>query len=113
MPCSYLSKFTLILGLIVPFVSSTAFVSDKATAKSYKNGYRYLRITSRFNPNKKVTVAVRPSRKGAEKSGYLRVVGSIVAGNCRWTVEKEYLDVLRFQQHHFGPGYLRLNIYLD
>lgn len=113
MPCSYLSKFTLILGLLVPFVSSTAFVSDKATAKSYKNGYRYLRITSRFNPNKTVTVAVRPSRKGGREVRLPTGRWVHCAGNCRWTVEKEYLDVLRFQQDHFGPGYLRLNIYLD
>ncbi len=113
MPGSYLSKFILILGLVVPFVSSTAFVCDKATAKSYKNGYRYMRVTSRYNPNKSVTVAIRPSRKGGREVRLPTGRWIHCAGHCRWTVEREYLDFWRFQQDFFGPGYLRFNIYVD
>ena len=113
MPRSYLLKFIFILGLAVSFVSSTAIVSDKATAKSYKNGYSYKRYTSSYNPNKSVTVAIRRSRKGGREVRLPSGRWVHCARSCRYTVEKEYLDFWRYQERPFGPGYLRLNVYID
>ena len=78
MPRLYLLKFILILGLAVSFVSSTAIVSDKATAKSYKNGYSYKRYTSSYILINRSLLLSVAHEKGAVKSGCRVGVGSIV-----------------------------------
>ena len=83
----------------------------EAKAKSYgpHGGDDTIRVESRLSANDYVIVPVRPSRRGGGHEVRLPT-GSWVhcEGNCRWTVQKKYLDFWEYQRSPFGPGYLRL-----
>ncbi len=93
---------------LLPLISAGEVVTG-AQAKSYKNGYVQRHYTSRFNPNKSVVVKIRPDHLGGHEvllpSGYWVNCGT----SCRWTVEREYLDIHEYQKQPFGPGYFRFN----
>ena len=99
------------VALLLASVLLIALPSLNAQTKSYKrqHGYDTIRVESRMSANDYVIVPVRPSRR---HGGYeVRLpTGSWVhcAQNCRWTVQKKYLDFWEYQRAPFGPGYLRL-----
>ena len=85
-----------------------------AEAKRYKRGYdNTIRIESRFSPNKYIYAPVRINRRGDKEVRLPNGRWLNCAKNCRWTVQKEYLDFWEYQQRPFGPGYLRFNVYVD
>ncbi|GJM02536.1 MAG: hypothetical protein DHS20C08_10370 [Rhodomicrobium sp.] len=93
------------------FVASSLISSSTAEAKRYNSsGYDRIKIVSRFSPNKYIIAPVRPGRYGDRQVRLPNGRWIDCARNCRWTVQKEYLDFWEFQQNPFGPGYLRLNI---
>ncbi len=85
-----------------------------AEAKHYKREYENtIRIESRFSPNKFIYAPVRINHRGDKEVRLPNGRWLNCAKNCRWTVQKEYLDFWEYQQRPFGPGYLRFNIYVD
>lgn len=106
------AKKTLVSALAALTVLAFAGISSpqKAEAKRYHDGYDRIKIVSRFSPNKYIIAPVRPGRHGDRQVRLPNGRWLDCARNCRWTVQKEYLDFWEFQQNPFGPGYLRLNI---
>ena len=85
-----------------------------AEAKRYKRGYdNTIRIESRFSPNKYIYAPVRINRRGDKEVRLPNGRWLNCAKNCRWTVQKEYLDFWEYQQRPFGPGYVRFERYFD
>lgn len=88
--------------------SLTSFTaSNEAEARRYNDGYDYIKVTSRFSPNKQVVVAVRRARGGGREVRLPSGTWIPCEGPCHWTVQKEYLDFWEWQQQKFGPGYFR------
>lgn len=91
--------------LILPLVSAATMFDGAQARKSH--GYIERHYTSRFNPNRSVTVLIRSDRFGGRE---VRLPTGRWVGcgpSCRWTVEKKYLDILEYQNHPFGPGFVR------
>ena len=100
------------VALLLASVLLIALPSFDAEAKSYKrqHGYDTIRVESRMSANDYVIVPVRSSRQRGGGHEVRLPTGSWVhcEGNCRWTVQKKYLDFWEYQRSPFGPGYLRL-----
>lgn len=91
--------------LILPLVSAATMFYGAQARKNH--GYIERHYTSRFNPNRSVTVLIRSDRFGGRE---VRLPTGRWVGcgpSCRWTVEKKYLDILEYQNHPFGPGFIR------
>ncbi len=83
-------------------------------AKRYKRHYdNTIRIESRFSPNKYIIAPLRTNKYGEKEVRLPTGQWINCAKNCRWTVQKEYLDFWEYQQDRFGPGYLHFEFYLD
>lgn len=115
LPINRTLKFFTSALAVLPLLAVMAIVAPApVSAKSYKHGgYDRIKIVSRFSPNKYIIAPVRPGRYGD-----LQVklpTGSWIdcERNCRWTVQKKYLDFWEYQQAPFGPGYIRRNFYID
>ncbi len=99
---------------IVLALSFTGLSSTDAEAKKYKRGYsNTIRIESRFSPNKYIIAPIRKNRYGDTEVRLPNGHWINCAKNCRWTVQKEYLDFWEYQSNPFGPGYIRFNRYFD
>lgn len=101
----------MILGIAIS-ITITAPISfaallPTASAKSYD----YIRVESRFSPNKSVTLPIRGSKYGGREVKLPSGTWINCARSCRWTVQKKYLDFWEYQQAPFGPGYIRLRSY--
>jgi|GEM_PF-6087450 len=95
-------------------LSFVGFSSTNAEAKRYKRHYENtIRIESRFSPNKYIIAPLRTNHYGEKEVRLPTGQWINCAKNCRWTVQKEYLDFWEYQQNPFGPGYVRFNRYFD
>ena len=92
----------------------TSLSVSEAKAKKYKRSYENtIRIESRFSPNKFIYAPVRINHRGDKEVRLPNSRWLDCAKNCRWTVQKKYLDFWEYQRNPFGPGYLRFSIYVD
>lgn len=106
--------FALSLALCLG-LSALMVISSAAEARKYKrhSNYDHIRIESRFSPNKYIIAAIRPAYDGGTEVQLPSGSWVHCASNCRWTVQKEYLDFWEFQQNPFGPGYFRIERHFD
>ncbi len=97
----------------------TGLSSSIGHAKKYKyqGGYKYygkMRIESRFSPNKYIIAPIRRAPRFGNLEARLPNGHWLdCEGNCRWAVQREYLDIFEYQMDPFGPGYFRFEFYLD
>ncbi|GAA6210746.1 hypothetical protein NBRC116602_04860 [Hyphomicrobiales bacterium 4NK60-0047b] len=95
-------------------LSLIGFSTTDAEAKKYKRHYNNtIRIESRFSPNKYIIAPVRRNHYGDREVRLPNGHWINCAKNCRWTVQKEYLDFWEYQRRPFGPGYVRFERYFD
>lgn len=94
--------------LAVLTLTFTSLSPTEASAKKYKRHHQNsIRIESRFSPNKYIIAPVRRNYHGDREVRLPTGQWINCAKNCRWTVQKEYLDFWEYQQNPFGPGYIR------
>lgn len=105
------------LSMCLSALLALSFIGLNVTqteAKRYKRSYENtIRIESRFSPNKYIIAPVRKNRYGDTEVRLPNGHWINCAKNCRWTVQKEYLDFWKYQQRPFGPGHVRFERYFD
>lgn len=107
--CMFTASISALLALSFIGISPT-----NAEAKRYKRHYdNTIRIESRFSPNKYIIAPVRRNHYGDREVRLPTGQWINCAKNCRWTVQKEYLDFWEYQRNPFGPGYFRIERYFD